>query len=408
MDGLRHVLRDAALMEPIRCVDMHTTGEPTRIVYSGFPKMLGTLLEQREQASRKYDHIRRRLLLEPRGHWDMYGAILIQETELVANGKADIGVLFMHNAGFSMMCGHATLALGRFLVDTHEEIFPQRRSNTFDSKTCSVQIKLHIPSGILELTVPLLPNGQSDPCRPVSFLSVPSFCTGLSVTIPLSIEHRWPELGNRTSITADFSYGGAFYCLVDAEELGFPGGLAKPDLAKMNFASKMVKDAVNTNPDLSSYVKHPDLDEAGYLYSIMIVDARTSYANSQTNNSTSESVSLGEETGLCFFANQQIDRSPTGGCVAARIALANAKGCLQLGEKRTYHSLLSRAYSGFGGFTGSVAEVLPQESIKLSRSQDSPLVRVRVEGQAFYVGAYTAVIEEVDRVGKTGFSLNNL
>jgi len=100
--------------QAIRCIEMHTTGEPTRIVYAGYPALSGTLLEQRALASEKYDHLRRRLILEPRGHRDMYGAVLRQSTELVDAGLADIGVIFMTNDGYSNMCGHATIALGRF------------------------------------------------------------------------------------------------------------------------------------------------------------------------------------------------------------------------------------------------------------------------------------------------------
>src|SRR6187402_2556894 len=111
----------------IHCVEMHTTGEPTRIIYKGFPELRGSLLEQRAEAKASHDNIRAQLILEPRGHWDMYGAVLRQQTELVASGEAHIGVLFMHNDGFSTMCGHATIALGRFLIDTHDlSVFPKR------------------------------------------------------------------------------------------------------------------------------------------------------------------------------------------------------------------------------------------------------------------------------------------
>lgn len=101
--------------EAIKCIDMHTTGEPTRIVDSGFQNPTRTLLGQREQAVSQHDHVRRRIMLEPRGHTGMYGAVTSAETELVQSGDAHIGVLFTNNGGFSTMCAHATIALGRFL-----------------------------------------------------------------------------------------------------------------------------------------------------------------------------------------------------------------------------------------------------------------------------------------------------
>ena len=87
-------------MRSIRTVDMHTIGEPTRIVFEGYPEIRGTLLEQRAAAQAKHDHIRKTLMLEPRGHREMYGAILRQETELTRTGEAHIGVLFTTNEGY--------------------------------------------------------------------------------------------------------------------------------------------------------------------------------------------------------------------------------------------------------------------------------------------------------------------
>ncbi len=409
--GLAEVLGDIPIVASLRCVDMHTTGEPTRIVYSGFPKLTGTtLLEKRAQASREYDHIRRRLMLEPRGHQDMYGAILVEETEHVIAGKADMGVLFMHNDGFSMMCGHATIALGRFLVDAEESVFPRRNRLKFDPVSSSFRVNLHVPSGILELNVPALSSsGKSDPSRLVSFVSVPSFATGISVQVPLTPENRWPELGNnRSTVTANFSYGGAFYCLVDAKELGFADGLANVDIGRMSHATKLLKAAVNTNPDLAFCTKHPNATERAQLYSVMITDKNLGcHTGSDVLSGLPDSSRTGE-TGLCFFANQQIDRSPTGGGVAARVALAYTKGDLAVGEKRVYHSLLSQSRSGAGSFVGSVMEVLPSGPSGNVSSRNRPQVRILVEGQAFYTGLYTAIVEETDSLGKTGFSLNQL
>ncbi|RDW76177.1 proline racemase [Coleophoma crateriformis] len=397
---------------PINCVEMHTTGEPTRIIWSGVPEIHGTLLEQRSQFKEKFDHFRRVLMLEPRGHWDMYGAILRPETELVDAGEADMGVLFMHNEGFSTMCGHATIALGRFLVDADETIFPRRKLLKHDSETRITTVRLHVPCGVVKITVPTLPTGKSDPSRAVSFISVPSFATAIGVTIPLDEKYRWPELQGRTSVVADFSYGGAFYCIISAEELGFPKGLSEADFAGMDRATKCLKDAVNASPSLAYCVQHPDTKELGFLYSVMIVDHDAKrwkdamLDTSPRSSRTSENV-VGEETGLCFFANQQIDRSPTGGCVAARIALSYAKGTLSKGESWMYHSILSRAYNGLHGFAGSYVEEVDLKADACSEQRITG-VRVRVEGQAYYTGCYSFFVEEEDGLGADGFSLKNL
>jgi trans-L-3-hydroxyproline dehydratase len=324
----------------------------------------------------------------------MYGAILRPETELVKAGEADFGVLFMHNDGFSTMCGHATIALGRFLVDCDdEEIFPRRKLLKYDTETQMTSIKLHVPCGVVDVSVPTLASGKSDPSRPVSFISVPSFATGISVTVPLPKENRWPELGGRDSITADFCYGGAYYCVISATELGFPQGLSEDYVQRLSHATALLKKTVNETPDLSYLTRHIQTAESGILYSVLIVDDMIS------DNDPSSS-----ETGLCFFANQQIDRSPTGGSVAARISLAYTKGNLSIGEQRKFDSLFTGSDKGLKGFVGSAFEELKNEG-ETDGSRKSICVRVKVEGYANYMGYSTFVAEKADGLGVNGFLL---
>ena len=95
-------------MITLKTIDAHAAGEPLRLIVDGFPSPLGkTMLAKREWVRTHADHLRRALMLEPRGHADMYGAIL---TEPVAPGS-HAGVLFMHNEGYSTMCGHGVIAV---------------------------------------------------------------------------------------------------------------------------------------------------------------------------------------------------------------------------------------------------------------------------------------------------------
>ncbi|PIA94772.1 Trans-L-3-hydroxyproline dehydratase [Cercospora beticola] len=377
----------------IHCIDMHTTGEPTRIIYGGYPALSGTLLEQRAQAKQQYDHVRRKLMLEPRGHRDMYGAVLRQDTEHTTTGKAHIGVLFLTNEGYSTMCGHATIALGRFLVDTHDKnVFPRRDDVKHDATARTAKLVLHAPCGLVEVTVPTNADGtKSDPTRPVSHISVPSFATGLNVRIDIPSEYRWPGLGERAHVTADFSYGGAFYCLISGEELGFASGLSSAvDLAAMDLATRNIKAAVNKDPSLRYLFTHPDHEDLGFLYSVVVVDSQAGTPLPGTARA---------EVGLCFFADQQTDRSPTGSAVAARIALESAKG---LEEPVTYHSLVSHANRGRGGFAGKLYEQFG------ATNEGLPIVRVQVEGFASYVGTASFVVEDSDALGDDGFLFERL
>src|SRR3546814_2641279 len=94
---------------------MQTGGEPLRIVTSGYPKLQGSrLLDKRRDALANHDVFRRLLMHEPRGHAEMYGAVLVEPDD----PAADLAVLFLHGQGYSTMCGHAIIALGRWAVDS--------------------------------------------------------------------------------------------------------------------------------------------------------------------------------------------------------------------------------------------------------------------------------------------------
>lgn len=385
--------------EPLQCIDMHTTGEPARIVTSGYPDLRGTLLEQHAEAKAKHDHIRKRLLLEPAGHFDMYGAILRQETELTRSGEAHIGVLFMTNEGYSTMCGHATIALGRFLVDTEDlSIFPRRNEVHNDSQSMIATINLHAPCGLVQISVPVKEDGKrSDPTRPVTFDNVPSFATGRDIEVKIPETNRWPELKGRDNVKVSFCYGGVFMCLISVEELGF-STLEQPVYhGALNNATRNLKIVINGNMDLQRYMSHPEEKEPGLIYTVIVVDKSVGKPIGD---------SKGAETGLCYTADQQVDRSPTGSAVAARIAYHFATGGIDLGDSWTYHSLVSNASGGEGGFVGTVLETV--SDLYDDKTMLREPVRVRVGGYAYYIGFSTYVSEEEDPFGKDGFLFTRL
>lgn len=389
------VVRQLEEQDAIKCIDMHTTGEPSRIIYSGFPRLQGTLLEQRDQAKSQYDNIRKRLMWEPRGHYDMYGAIIIPETELIQSGEAHIGTLFTHNGGFSTMCGHATIALGRFLVDTHDlTVFPRRNELKPHLETREVQVNIHAPCGLVRVTVPTLADGQkSDPSRPVKFLSTPAYCAATNLEVNIPPEVRWPELGERTSIQVDISYGGAFYALVDVKQLGFSTGLRNFSLEAATFAVKKLKRHLETDDKVCQALQHPEDQRLSFLYSVMVVDHENGFKPDGVD---------GAETGLCFFAEDEIDRSPTGSCVAARMALAHAKKLRVKGQSWAYNSVVSNKYNN-GAF---IAEIV-QDGITIEGQNAATRhgVIVRVQGSAYYTGSMSFVVEREDSISESGFLL---
>jgi len=117
----------------ITTIDMHTGGEPLRIPIAGLPKIEGnSVLEKRQFFKENYDHIRTGLMFEPRGHADMYGAIVSEPS----TKDADFDVFFIHNEGYSTMCGHAILALTKFVFETN--LIPNKTTN---------KLTINVPAG---------------------------------------------------------------------------------------------------------------------------------------------------------------------------------------------------------------------------------------------------------------------
>src|SRR5207237_9463939 len=153
----------------ITTIDAHAAGEPLRIITGGLPELQGdTIMERRRYMQLHFDHIRRALMWEPRGHRDMYGCVLTQPV----TPEADLGVLFMHNEGYRAMCGHGVIALVTTLLKT--DIVPAKGQHT--------SVNLDTPAGLVRATAHLSGNGQVER---VSFLNVPSFLYARDVEITL-------------------------------------------------------------------------------------------------------------------------------------------------------------------------------------------------------------------------------
>ena len=283
------------------------------------------------------------------------------------------------------MCGHATIALGRFLVDTQDEtVFPRRKQVAFDPAKRECKLRLHAPCGVVDVTVPSLLEGdgrvRSDPERDVQFISVRSFAAATDVVVEVPEDQLWPALRGtgRRAVRVDVAYGGAFYVIVQERELGF-GRVRNSDLdlKRLDEATAVIKQLVAQKKEL--FQGHGLDRDLEYLYGVIVVEDGEDW------------VGLGGlegRLGVCFFADQQVDRSPTGSGVSARVALARAKGLLGEGERVRFDSLLSARPGGEAmAFVGS----------------DAGAERVRVEGRAFYTGACAFVVE--DGFAREGFVL---
>jgi proline racemase len=323
-------------------VEMHTGGEPTRIVVDGWPRFSGkTLLDKRREARERFDHLRRGLMLEPRGHDGMYGALLVEPD----HPEADLAVLFMHNEGYSTMCGHATIALARWAVDSGR--VKRRETETI--------VRLQCPCGLV--TARVAADGT------VCFESVPAFAYALDRIAPT---RTWGP------VTVDIAYGGAFYAFLSADSIGLD--LRSSPMRAIVDAGEEITEAAAR----AVSIEHPDEPDLAFLYGTILTDGGNGVGRPSRN--------------VCVFAGRQIDRSPTGSGVTARMALLMVRREAKVGDERLFESCTGDVFSG-----RIVREALPVGGRKS--------VIVEVGGRAHQTGEARFRFDDDDPL-REGFSLS--
>ena len=278
----------------ISSIDMHTGGEPLRILVEGYPEVKGqTILEKRKFFRDQLDHIRKGVMWEPRGHSDMYGAVITEP----CSADSDFGTFFLHNEGYSTMCGHAIIALTKFVLDT----------GLIRKKGDQPVLKIDAPPGQIVSTA----KRENGSVHSVSFRNVPSFVLHKDQQVEVSGFGR---------VQYDVAFGGAFYAIVDAEKLKL--SLEPKDLARLIDLGMRIKRSV-MNKQL---IIHPFEKDLSFLYGT-IFTGRPDNPSRHSRN-------------VCIFANGEVDRSATGSGVSARAALHHARGDLKVGEKIEIESII--------------------------------------------------------------------
>lgn len=325
----------------IETVEMHTGGEAVRLVVGGYPLIPGdTILAKRRYAREHLDHLRRLLIFEPRGHFDMYGVIPV-EPDLPG---ADLAVLFMHNEGYSTMCGHAVIALGRWAVDS---------GRVKRAPTGETPVNIQCPCGLVRAWV--APDGA------VRFESVPAFAFAIDAAVDL------PGFG---TVTLDIGYGGAFYAVLPAARVGL--SLPGSPLRDLVDAAARITAATKAQVPLH----HPDDPDLAFLYGTIFTDGGDGIDRPSLN--------------VCVFAEREVDRSPTGSGVTARMALQVKRGTARLGEGRRFQSLTGAVFTG--------------QAVAPIQAGTFAAVRIEVGGRAHYSGSARFTLEPDDGIGQ-GFLL---
>ena len=250
--------------------DYHTAGEPFRIVTGGAPEIPGaTVRERREHArgSADVDAVRRLLCHEPRGHADMYGCFLVPPDD----EGADLGVLFWHKDGYSTACGHGTIALGAWAVESG------RVACDPDGETA---VTIDVPSGRVVARV----RCAGGAVESVTFRNVPAYVVARGV--------------EAAGVRVDVAYGGAIYASVAAADLGLE--VVPERLVELIAAGREIKRALED----TAVARHADERLAG-IYGTIFYDE----------------LGEGHQRNVTVFADGEVDRSPCGSGTSARLAL---------------------------------------------------------------------------------------
>ena len=278
----------------IRTTDYHTAGEPFRIVGEGVVDIPGaTVLARREYAARSndIDRVRRLLCHEPRGHADMYGGFLVPADD----DGADFGVLFWHKDGYSTACGHGTIALAVWAVESGRVAAPDDGD---------VAVTIDVPSGRVVAAV----RRRGAAVESVAFRNVPSFVIARGVAAD--------------DVEVDVAYGGAIYAFAPAERFGLR--VVPEHLHELIAVGRKVKHAL----ERSDVARHPDDERLSGIYGTVLYDK------------------LGplHHRNVAIFADGEVDRSPTGSATSARTALLAADGALEEGQTWRNDSIIGTTF----------------------------------------------------------------
>ena len=278
----------------VTTVDAHTAGEPLRVILSGWPDLRGgSMLDRRRRAMARFDDLRTALMWEPRGHADMYGCVVLPP----ASEEADFGVLFVHNEGFSTMCGHGIIAVTTVMLET----------GAMTREEPATEVRIDTPAGMVRARARI----EEGRVTEVAFENVPSFVLHRDRVVQV------PGLGD---VRCDVAFGGAFYAFVEAADVGVdltPGAVR--DLVDRGVS---IKRAVSE----ACAVEHPFESDLGFLYGTIFTGPPQAEGAHSRN--------------VCVFADGEVDRSPTGTGVSARAALHVERGDLAVGEAMVVESII--------------------------------------------------------------------
>ncbi|HSM34297.1 MAG TPA: proline racemase family protein [Anaerolineae bacterium] len=349
----------------VETLDLHCAGEPLRLIRSGYPAVPHLPIgERRSWVREQADHLRRMLMYEPRGHRDMYGAVLLPPHR----GDADVAVLFMHNAGYSTMCGHGIIALTQGLIE--QGLYP--------ATTPTTEIRWETPAGLVTATAEVSVGVGAEPVvRSVRFLNVPSYLHAERLLMRPRGVRLFGAAAERKGLSVQLAFGGAYYGIVDVAELGMR--VVPEQVEQLTRAGAAITDALRRDHTPA----HPTDPSLGFVYGTILVDS---------DPATSPDGLAADATirNVTVFADAEVDRSPCGSGTSALLAARHALGASEVGDTIVNAGITGEAFNARVEGVTSMGE---REAVITS-----------VEGSGYVTGHQRFVLDERDRLGE-GFLL---
>lgn len=291
-------------------IDSHTEGEFCRIIIDGFPTPQGSsVMEKKNFMEKNHDNLRTALMLEPRGHQNMFGAFLCEPSDK----KAVTGVIFMDAGGYLNMCGHCSIGAVTVLLET----------GIIEMKEGENNVAIEAPSGLIE-TVAIVKNSKVES---VTIQNVPAFVYKENLTANI----------DGLEIPYDICFGGSFFAMVDSEKIGIK-------LLDKSVSKEITDIGMHLRKKINETVKvqHPILD-------INTVDLVEFYGPTPNKDKA-------DLRSAVVFGGSQIDRSPCGTGTSAKLALLHKRGKINIGQDFRYESILGSVFIGKIKETTKVAE----------------------------------------------------
>jgi trans-L-3-hydroxyproline dehydratase len=349
-------LREASRVV-IETLDLHCAGEPLRLIRSGYPAVPQLPIAERRAWVREHaDHVRRALVYEPRGHRDMYGAVLLPPHR----SDADIAVLFMHNEGYSTMCGHGIIALTSGLIEAG--LYPATAPETV--------IRWETPAGVVTATAAVTSGSMGEPLvEAVRFTNVPAYLHADRLLMRPRGVRLFGAAAERKGLSVQLAFGGAYYGIVDVAELG------------MRVVPEQVEPLARAGAAITEMLQrefppsHPTDPSLGFVYGTVIVDSDPATSpDGLAQGATIRNVTV--------FAASEVDRSPCGSGTSALLAARYALGASDIGDEIVNAGLTGEAFVG---------RIEGRTTLG-----DREAIITSIEGRGFVTGHHRFVIDERD------------